>query len=362
VGRRAEGIRFLKRGGIWTVRFRHAGRRHEYSTGVATEPTQRKPSEDAIRAGEQIYAAALQRKRVVRAGAVHYVGGAHLAELLEDWLGELHHREATRSQYDVYAVQWLREWRLLRELTEASIAAYFRRRLREVTRKSASNEVSALRGFARWALEVGHLDAPIFVPALPESALGTPYAVRRRVRAPELSPDEVEGILSRLPERSGEGRGFPVRARFEVMWETTLRPATLDRLSVPEHWAPGEDVIRVTAAIDKEGNAREVPLSARALAALERVAPANGAIFGAHNYRPHLGPAAAAVLPASKAAIFTGQHVRSAAITRALERSGNLPGVMHLAGHTQAATTSKYIRPTLRAANDVLAALAKVDP
>jgi len=51
--------------------------------------------------------------------------------------------------------------------------------------------------------------------------------------------------------------------------------------------------------------------------------------------------------------VFTGQHVRSAAITRALERSSNLAGVMHLAGHKLASTTSKYVRPSLRAALDV---------
>jgi len=365
MGRRAEGFSFLKRGGIWSVRFRIAKRRHEYSTGVKAEPKARRPSEAAVRAGEQIYAAALQGKRLVRqGGAASRAPGAGqtLAESFAEWLDDLTVRAPTRAQYEVFTVQWLREWRRASELIEPSIAAYFRGRLREVTRKSVQNETSALRRFGMWALETGALDAPIVVPTIPKSALGKRFAVRRRVAAPELSADEIEALLAGLPERS-EPRirgavGFPIKARFEVMFDTTLRPATLDKLSVPENWAPGETVLRLADDDDKEGNGREVPLTRRALAALKRVAPDAGPIFGKHKYAPYVEPVAAAVLPPGKAAVFTGQHVRSAAITRALERSANLAGVMHLAGHKHASTTSKYVRPSLRAALDVIGAFA----
>jgi integrase len=365
MGRRAQGIRFLKRGRIWCVRFRIAKQRHEYSTGVQAEPKARRPSEAAVRAGEQIYAAALQGKRIARAGATTARApgsGQSLAESFAEWLDDLTVREPTRAQYEVFTVQWLREWKRAAELTEANVAAYFRGRLREVLRKSVANEASALRSFSTWAVETGALDAPIAVPTIPKSALGKRFAVRRRVAAPELSAAEIEALLAGLPERS-EPRlkgviGFPIKARFEVMFDTTLRPATLDKLSVPEHWAPGEKVLRISADDDKEGNAREVPLTARALAALERVAPAEGLIFGAHKYHRYIGPVAEAVLSPGKAAVFTGQHVRSAAITRALERSSNLAGVMHLAGHKHASTTSRYVRPSLRAALDVIGAFS----
>src|SRR5690606_12068082 len=103
----------------------------------------------------------------------------------------------------------------------------------------------------------------------------------------------------------------------------TLRPETIAKLRVPEHWSPGERVLRITAAIDKEAHDREVPLTPRAVKALERVAPAEpGEIFGQHKAWRYLAPAAAKVLPPGKAAIFTGQHFRSAAITRWLESSG----------------------------------------
>jgi len=361
MGRRAQGIRFRPVGGIWTVRFRIAGKRHEYSTGVKVEPRQRRPSEAAVREGEQIYASCLQGKRIVRAGAAPTLdSGSTLAELFAEWLEDLTVRAATAEQYEVFTVQWLREWKRVSEMTEASVAAYFRRRLREVIRKSVANEASALRKFSAWGVETGAITAPIVVPKISKSVTGTPYKERRRTRAPELSAAEVEAILALLPEWSGLDKRknglFPVRARFELMFETTLRPATLDKLSVPEHWAPGERVIRLDASDDKEGYEREIPLTEPARKALERVAPEAGIIFGAHKYHRYLGPAAAAVLPAAKARIFTGQHVRSAAITRALERSSNLAGVMHLAGHKHASTTSKYVRPTFRAALDVIGA------
>src|SRR6187551_3745845 len=65
---------------------------------------------------------------------------------------------------------------------------------------------------------------------------------------------------------------------------------------------------------------REVSLTPRAVAALERVAPAEGGeIFGEHKAWRYLADVAATVLTPGKAAIFTGQHFRSAAITRWLE-------------------------------------------
>jgi integrase len=365
MGRRAQGFVVRRVGGIWTVRFRVQGTRHDFSTGVKVESGQQAPSDAALRSAEQIYVAALQGKRIVRATTARNLAAGTPDQALGAWLGEIAVRGVTRKQYENYAVQWLREWGNAFP-SESEIATYVRRRLREVTRKSVVNELSALRNFSTWGVEAGDLGDPLVIPKIPKSTLGTPFRTRRRTRAPELSAAEVEALISALPEVSGmagtqRGDRFPVRDRFIVMWDTTLRPETLDRLSTPEHWSPGETVLRITAEIDKEGAAREIPLSPRALAAVKRVAPAAGPIFGAHRYDRFLRAAASAVLPASKAAIFTGQHIRSAAITRALERTANLPGVMHLAGHTQAGTTSGYARPSFRAALAVVRGLSEDD-
>lgn len=361
MGRRAQGASYRIQGGTWCVRFRVAGKRQELSTGIAAEPGRSRPSETVIREGERLYASALQGKRLGRIVArPAQLAGITLAGSFAKWLSSAPYREATLQRYEEHTAAWLKEWSRASELTEASAAAYFRRRLREVQRKAVQNESGVMRSWARWAHEAGHLTEPLQVPRIARDALGTPSPGRQRTRAPDLSPAEIEAILRLLPERAPTG--WPVKARFEVMFDTTLRPATLDRIECPRNWAPGERVIRIEAADDKEGAAREVPLTPRALAALERVAPAEGPIFGRHIYHRFLRPAAEAALPPAKARIFCGQHVRSAAITRALERSGNLPGVMHQAGHKHAATTSKYTRPTFRAALAVVEALSGEPP
>lgn len=356
MGRRSEGVRYRKVGGIWTVRFRIRGKRHEYSTGIPAPKAAKRPSQSAVDEGEQIYAQALQGKRPGRVAAARAASASgSLADLLADWLDDLTVREPTKDVYDVFTVVWLREWHSLSQLTDAAIAAYFRRRLREVRRKSVLNESSALRKFLTWCVETGQLAESPAIPSVPKTVNGTAYVDRRRTAAPELSADEIESLLAELPERSDTG--FPVQARFIVMWETTLRPETLDKLSVPENWSPGESVLRIRADDDKEAHAREIPLTPRAVKALASVAPESGIIFGFHKFARYLGPAAAAALSPGKAAIFTGQHIRSAAITRWLEASGNLPGTMFLAGHKHASTTSRYARPSFRAALDVIGSI-----
>lgn len=74
------------------MRFRAAGKRHEYSTGVKAEPKARRPSEAAVRAGEQIYANALQGKRITRTGDAPRApvgSGGTLAESFVAWLDDL---------------------------------------------------------------------------------------------------------------------------------------------------------------------------------------------------------------------------------------------------------------------------------
>jgi hypothetical protein len=42
-----------------------------------------------------------------------------------------------------------------------------------------------------------------------------------------------------------------------------------------------------------------------------------------------------------------------------LELSANMAGTQRMAGHKHASTTSKYVRPSLRAAREVVAALER---
>lgn len=236
-----------------------------------------------------------------------------------------------------------------------SIAAYSRQRLTKVKRKTLLKERCSLRAFLEWSREVGYLEEAPAIPPLPRRAKGTAYEVRRRGRATRLEPDEARALIAALPRWSKPttGERYPVRARFELMYETALRPSTLDALSVPEHYRRGDDCLIVTEDIDKSAFGRELPLTERARLALESVAPAAGVIFGRHDYRCLLERAAGRVLDPDRARTFTAYDLRHARLTQLAEH-GDLPGVAYVAGHRDVNTTGIYVHPGLRAAKRVL--------
>lgn len=275
---------------------------------------------------------------------------APLLERVSEWLTELPVRAVTRQTYEGYSAFWLREFASVHAMTTERLETYAAKRLRQSGRKAVKNEWSALNGFARWLKRRGYR---VDVPSLPDGVSGTPYKHRRRSRAPELTPAEIRKFLAALPEWS-DLHEFPIRARFVLAYETSLRPATLDKLRAPDNYSRGAAVIILTDSDDKEAYGREVPLSLRARRALDRVCPDAGVVFGEHDYWRYVRPAALGSLPPHKARVFTPQHLRSARITHWLEQTGDLPGVMYLAGHKHASTTGKYVRPSLRAAQNVV--------
>lgn len=245
------------------------------------------------------------------------------------------------------------------QIKSESIASYGRARLRVVKRTTLQKERSTLRGLLDWCEEQGILAEPIAMPKLPKRALGTAHNQRRRGKATELSPEECAKIIAALPQWTrprGEQASFPVRARFIVAWETALRPATLDALSVPEHYSRGSETLVITDEIDKARFGRVLPLTAAARAALDSICrPGHtGLIFGEHDYRWQLAKAAkAAALPPAKARTFTGYDFRHSRLTE-LAEGGNLTGTAYLAGHKRVTTTAIYVRPGLRAGERAL--------
>jgi hypothetical protein len=204
----------------------------------------------------------------------------------------------------------------------------------------------------------------VTVPSIPKRVVGTPYKLRRRKAAPEVAPAEAKRFFAALPEWSKSRRvaRFPIRARFVVGYETTLRPSTLDRLRAPEHYRRGSATILLTAAADKARFGREIPLTDAVRKALDAVCPDEGLIFGKHDYREHVAAAAAKAFPPEVAERFAGTHLRSAGITHLLERSGNLPGTQYMAGHKLVSSTARYAKPSLRAARDALGLGAPKNP
>jgi integrase len=342
--------------GVWRVRFSHEGKRYERTTGVTAE----RDRAAATRAGRRIFAEVVSGHiaEPVDEPAPEPEQPTALGLLVSQWIAELSDvRGNTRDYYELIASRWLVNFGALDRFTARSIAAHVRTRLSQTKGKTVRNELSILRKFLAWAQECGALATVPEVPSVRRSVTGTKYAQRRRVRAPELSPEQVEAFLAALPAHSAR-EGWPIRDRLIVAWETSLRPETLDTLATPDHYVPGDAVLRIAEEHDKEGYSREVPLTARAREALDRCCPAKpGPIFGAHRLDPYVREAAEATLPASIASVLCAQHMRSAAITRMLEESGDLPGTQHMAGHLLGSTTAVYIRPSARAARSVVARL-----
>jgi integrase len=354
MARHSEGWQLRKSKGrkTYLVRFRVNGERVERSTGTS-DPV------EADRAAARIYADAVQRApqelKVIRRGEA-----PALDDLISTWLASDATLDPdTAGVWETYGRHWLAHWQTIADVTDVTAQDYRNARLRKVQGVTVRKELGALRRFLRWCFERGYIPREVNVPGVPAKATGTRFKERRRVEAPELSPEQIEALIEALPEWSTSRKvaPFPIRARFRVQYETGLRPSTIDALSVPEHWHDGADVLAVTPKIDKVRNARTVPLSPAAKAALASACPPKGGLlFGGHDYREHISKAAGAVLSAAVAAVFTGAHFRSARVTHLLERSGDVPGVQHLVGHRDARSTSRYLRPSFRAAQAALEA------
>lgn len=346
MGRQSQGYRIRQTtpGAICTVRFRIDGERRELSTGTRDRA-------EADREGRRLYAEELSGKRTEPGSGPPARKFKLTAELGARWLAQLSLRSATFGGYERFVARWIDR---IRRWDESGLASYVSVRLKEARVKTIKTEASALRGLCVWLVSAGEMDAaPAIV--IPADAKGTPSKQRTRCRAPDLSVAEVRDFLSCLDDKSV--KGFWVRPRCELLYETALRPATIDRISVPEHWEPGSKVLRISDNIDKEDFGREVPLNARAIAILERCAPERGGlVFGEHRYKGYVRAAAnASKLPRAKARIFTGQHLRSARGTHLLDAGASLTGVQFLMGHKHASTTAIYIRPSHREAEKALA-------
>lgn len=334
---------------VHTVRFRHQGRTVERSTGER-DPTR------AAKAAARIYAAAQRGERLPDQPRTPRRQGDDLEELAAQWLKH----EASRLDPETIATYagyfdslLVAFFSTLSGVTPPRVRDYIAERLSKVRAPTVRKELSPLRGLLAWAY-----DEPPELPGVPKRATGTAYKVRRREQATELSPAEVRRLLDALPEWSSSRRvaPFPIRARFVLAYETSLRPATLDALSVPEHYRPGSRYLRIPPELDKARAGRPVPLTAAARKALRSVCPKAGLIFGRHDYRDALEKAAtAARIPKFKRDTLAPYDVRHGAITHWLESpTGNLVAVQYMAGHKHASTTSRYIKASTRAAEAML--------
>lgn len=343
MGRPSLGWRLRKHGGIYYARFTVAGRRSEPSTGE-------QDVERAAKVAARLYAEAVRQgnpKRRAPGSALRTT----VQQAAEQWLTEQAGTLGARTVAS-YATTLERHivpfFRDVSDLTEKRFAEYQAHRLARVKRTTIPKELAVLRGLVGWLYGE---NAPV-VPPLPQRARGRPSKPHTRRGPVDLSPDEVERLLRALPARGYADR--PCRAWFVMLYETSLRPATVAALSVPEHYRPGEAYLRLSPDIDKTRRGRVVPITEAAQAALDQVCPAEGLIFGGHSYRQQLRVSAAKVLPPDKAWAITTYDFRRARLTHWCETTTNLAGVQELAGHAKLSTTARYVRSSLRAAEAVL--------
>ena len=345
MARKSEGwsISKDKRSGIYTVRFSFQGRQRHRSTR----------SRDF--AGAQIEAARIYaevisgRQRPEQARCI-----APLDELFALWLASVE-PELAKETWDTYrgycANHWLPFFSTVESITTASGDDYTRARLRKVKRSTVAKELSGLRNFLRWANTQGFLPDTPTIRNPPKRATGTTFeqGKREKVRV-LLNTTQAEAIIARLPEHTPHA-GYPIKALFTVIWETSLRIGTMWRLEVPKHFKPGDAVLRITAEIDKSRYARDLPLSDRAAEVLDAVAPTSGIIFRRFEYRRELYKAAKLVLNTDYEAKHLSAHdFRHAAVTHMAAVGSDLTAIGHVAGHKNATTTALYVHNSEAAA------------
>lgn len=238
-------------------------------------------------------------------------------------------------------------------------------RMRQVAKETVVKEVSALFQFLEWL----HLDKKAITKVPPRPSyrakdLGTRVGPQRDTPV-ELDDVAALKIIVLLPEYAHSqktGETFVCRDMMRFAFETGLRPSTVGRLSVPEHWNRGKDVLKVTAMIDKgrnselKGKPRFVPLTQVAKEILERRSPKSGPIFGcqkngrARDIRVQWKRAAIEVLGRDDGERCAPYDLRHGANFRMAELGLTIGGRMHIMGHSKATTNDKYMRPNEKAA------------
>ena len=282
-----------------------------------------------------------------------------LAELLDAWL------ESKRTSIDVeffpqlesYARLYVDRFRSLDRITEASSSTFGLVRLGEVLRTTVLRELSYLRQFLAWCELHGAITVVPVVPKLPPKAKGL-RSGPQRAKAVHISEAEAKEIIAALPEFSKtiDGRKWPLRARFAFMWETALRPGTLSRLRVPDHWRPGAEHLEIADEDDKARWGRPVDLTEEAIRLLREVAPAAGFIFGDHTFAKAIKAAAIAVLGPVRGKSFAPYDFRHGRAMERLDEHAPMRGVSYMLGHKRVSTTDKYLAPDRRAGAAALAA------
>jgi len=359
MARQAQGWKLrLNKYGIYQVRFRHQGQRREITTG---ERDIGLASKKAALIYSEVISGRWDRQLVIARP------GQPVDEVMAAWLESLQGLVAKQTYkfLERHARRLARFYQTLDRVT--GTADYSKARLKVVKRSTVTKEISTLRRFMTWAAAPEHKYITA-VPALPypgKDMPGTPDKERKhKTKAVPLSRREAMAILREMPEVSERARRGPhrhsVRDFFIVLWETGLRPVTVEKIEAPTHYRRGTPEIKITETIDKVAYERDIDVTPIAQAALDRWAKDIGPVFGAHDLRVPFRKACRAAaakgkLEKWKAEEATPYDFRHGRITDLLDqKKATLVGVAFLVGHKHITTTNKYTHPERRQAREAL--------
>lgn len=346
------------RSGVHQVRFMHGARRRSFST------SERDPGPAASKAA-RIYAEVVSGRWSASKKMIAPTGKP-FDEVAALWLADIEPSVDPQTfllfQDTYVGTHFAPFFGTMDRLTTVGAEDYITSRLRLVTRETLKKELSVLRQFAQWGHRRGFLSELPEIETPGRRVVGHVQSASRKRTFIVFTAKEMESIIAKLPEHGTSrrsGKRFPVRARFTLAWEYGLRPETLNKLSVPEHYRPGSAVLTITNEIDKCRFGRDLEVTPDARKALDSVCPTTGIIFGAHDYRTLLRAAShAAGIDIHRAERISDYDFRHSRLTHLGQVTNNLAGLMYLAGHKQPATTAKYMHPDKAAADDVLQAVA----
>ena len=337
------------RTGIYLARWWQDGRGVKRSTGA-------RDLAEAHEQAKEMYAAAISGREQTDRRIT-----GELAPVVAKWLASI---EGVVSVGDwercemTFRVHVLPRIARIEQLTPASCEDFYRARLRHVARSTVKRERGVLVRFVKWASRSGRNLVPAFeVPTMPKKAKGTKKLEGRDET--EITRDEMLAICDALPNRSR--LGHPVKQLATLVAELGVRFETAQKLSVPQHWQPGSDELRITSEIDKEGVSRSHWLSPRAQRALADAARGAGPIFGEFSYYKTLRAAARRIIGDERAQHLSLRDFRHACLS-AIEAEHGIQAAAYVAGHKSTETAARrYVLPKQREARAALESLAAKD-
>ncbi len=364
MGRPAKAPKAEWSGKFWRLRFTHDGVRHDFKNMTIPKAAKARASAWENERLEFVYSGRWKDEQTEGKDPAFALKKAFAIYISEKAGGEI--TQKTADKYiEYFNKRFSKRWRKLSDVTKGALASYQSERLKEVSYKTIQKEFAPIRQVLKFAEQrewIAHI--PRF-PEAPGKSIGTRHKQAPSGYTSGFTAEMAVATIAKLPKLTKADRGtenrWPLQAHFEFQYETGLRPGLLDGMRYGVHWRKGQTFLRITADIDKNRWARDVPLTPRALEILESVEPkADGQMFAKRDYRVTLRKAAAdAGVPDFIAEKVHPYDIRHARTTEWVNESNQPLGVAFLVGHKQMTTTNRYSHADQKQAREVLRSTAK---